>query len=134
MSYSSDEKPKKEVTAIKAMDTGARLPAVKEAEQKIAVRPDAIDTQERDNSSPFTEVSHANSSKEGKKQINAIRVLLVDDHVLMREGLIQLLSLEEDIHVVGEASDGFEALEKIALERPDVVLLDIHLPIVDGIA
>jgi DNA-binding NarL/FixJ family response regulator len=134
MSYLSNEKQKKELTATKAMDTGTRLPTVKEVEQKIAVSQDTIDTQEISNSLPFTEASHASNNKDSKKYINAIRVLIVDDHVLMREGLIQLLSLEEDIQVVGEASDGFEALEKISLERPDIVLLDIHLPIVDGIA
>jgi DNA-binding NarL/FixJ family response regulator len=134
MGYSSDGKPKKEVTATKAMDTGARLPTVKEVEQKIVVRPDTIETQEMSSLLRSAEASHENNSKESKKHSNVIRVLLVDDHVLMREGLIQLFSLEEDIHVVGEASDGFEALEKISLERPDIVLLDIHLPIVDGIA
>jgi DNA-binding NarL/FixJ family response regulator len=134
MSYSSNEKPKKEVTATKAMDTDTRLPIVKEVEQKIAVSPDTIDPLEINRSLPFTEASYASNNKDSKKHINVIRVLLVDDHVLMREGLIQLLSLEEDIQIVGEASDGFEALEKIAQERPDIVLLDIHLPIVDGIA
>jgi DNA-binding NarL/FixJ family response regulator len=134
MSYSSSEKQKKEVTTTKAMDTGTRLPTVKDVEQKIAVSADTIDTQQISSPLPFTEASHASNNKDSKKHINAIRVLIVDDHVLMREGLIQLLSLEEDIQVVGEASDGFEALEKISLERPDIVLLDIHLPIVDGIA
>ena len=134
MHYSSDGKPKKEVTATQAIDTGARLPTVKEVEQKIAMRPDVLATQESSSVLPFTEASHDSNSKESRKHINAIRVLLVDDHILMREGLIQLFSLEEDIQVVGEASDGFEALEKIAQERPDIVLLDIHLPIVDGIA
>jgi DNA-binding NarL/FixJ family response regulator len=130
----SDGKPKKEVTATGAVDTGARLPTVKEAEQKIVVRPDTLDTQEISSSLAEAQASQESNSRESKKQSNIIRVLLVDDHVLMREGLIQLFSLEADIHVVGEASDGFEALEKISLERPDVVLLDIHLPIVDGIA
>ena len=134
MSYSSHEKPKKEVTATKAMDTGTRLPTVKEVEQKIVVSPVTLDTQEINSSLPFTEAAYASNNKDSKKHSNAIRILLVDDHVLMREGLIQLLSLEEDIQIVGEASDGFEALEKIAQERPDIVLLDIHLPIVDGIA
>ncbi len=133
MGYSSD-KPKKEVMTTKAMDTGARLPTVKEVEQTIVVRPDTSETQEMNNLLRSAEVLHESNSKESKKHTNVIRVLLVDDHVLMREGLIQLFSLEEDIRVVGEASDGFEALEKIALERPDIVLLDIHLPIVDGIA
>ena len=63
-----------------------------------------------------------------------ISVLLVDDHTLMREGLKQLLELEEDIHVVGEAVDGFDALYKIRQLRPEVVLLDIRMPMIDGIA
>jgi DNA-binding NarL/FixJ family response regulator len=63
-----------------------------------------------------------------------INVLIVDDHALIREGLRQLFTLEEHIHVVGEAANGFEAIEKIRRLLPDVVLLDIHLPIVDGIA
>jgi DNA-binding NarL/FixJ family response regulator len=63
-----------------------------------------------------------------------ISVLLVDDHALMREGVRQLLSLEEDLCVVGEALDGFDALAKIRQLRPDVVLMDISMPIIDGIA
>jgi DNA-binding NarL/FixJ family response regulator len=63
-----------------------------------------------------------------------INVLIVDDHALIREGLRQLFTLEEHIHVVGEAANSFEAIEKIHRLAPDVVLLDIHLPVVDGIA
>jgi DNA-binding NarL/FixJ family response regulator len=63
-----------------------------------------------------------------------INVLIVDDHALIREGLRQLFTLEEHIHVVGEAANGFEAIEKIRRLMPDIVLLDIHLPVVDGIA
>lgn len=63
-----------------------------------------------------------------------ISVLLVDDHALMREGLRQLLELEEDIHIIGEAVNGLDALQKIRHLRPQVVLMDIHMPIVDGIA
>ncbi len=65
---------------------------------------------------------------------NGIRVLLVDDHTLIREGLNQLFVLEEDLQVVGEAADGFMALEQIRRTRPDVVLMDINLPVMDGIA
>ncbi len=65
---------------------------------------------------------------------NRIRVLIVDDHMLIREGLSQLFALEEDLQVVGEAVDGFSALEQIRLTRPDVVLMDINLPVIDGIA
>ena len=63
-----------------------------------------------------------------------ISILLVDDHALMREGLRQLLSLEEDILVVGEAVDGFEAFTKIRQLHPDVVIMDISMPVVDGVA
>jgi len=66
-----------------------------------------------------------------------VSVLLVDDHALMREGLRQLLELEEDIRVVGEAVDGFDALQQIRRLHPlspDVILMDIRMPMLDGIA
>lgn len=63
-----------------------------------------------------------------------IRVLLVDDHALMREGLRQLFQQVDDIEVVGEASDGMEVLQKARQLHPDVVLMDIHMPVVDGIS
>ena len=63
-----------------------------------------------------------------------ISLLLVDDHALMREGLRQLLSLEADLRVVDEATNGFEAIQKVRQLRPDVVLMDISMPVVDGIA
>lgn len=68
------------------------------------------------------------------KQTGVINVLIVDDHALIREGLRQLFTLEEHLNVVGEAANGFEAIEKIHQLSPDVVLLDVHLPVVDGIA
>jgi len=134
MRYSSDEKPKKEVVTTKVVDTGVRLPTVREVEQKIIVKPDTFDTQEMSSSLSLTEALQDSNGKENRRHNDTIRVLIVDDHILMREGLIQLFNLEDDIQVVGEASDGFEALEKISQQRPDIVLLDIHLPIVDGIA
>lgn len=69
-----------------------------------------------------------------QKRAALISVLLVDDHALMREGLRQLLELEQDITVIGEAVDGFDALQKIRQLRPDIVLMDINMPIVDGVA
>lgn len=63
-----------------------------------------------------------------------ISILLVDDHALMREGLRQLLSLEADLRVVDEAINGFEAIQKVRQVQPDVVLMDISMPVVDGIA
>ncbi len=62
-----------------------------------------------------------------------IRVLLVDDQRLMREGLRTLLELEPDLEVVGEAGDGEASLEAYAALRPDVVLMDIRMPGMDGV-
>ena len=68
------------------------------------------------------------------QHLPVITVLLVDDHTLMREGLRQLFELEHDIQVVGEAGDGFDALSKTRQLQPDVVLMDINMPVIDGIA
>jgi DNA-binding NarL/FixJ family response regulator len=62
-----------------------------------------------------------------------IRVCLVEDQTLVREGLRALLALSGDIAVVAEASDGEEALEVIDREKPDVVLLDLRMPKLDGL-
>jgi DNA-binding NarL/FixJ family response regulator len=62
-----------------------------------------------------------------------IRVLLVDDHQILRDGLRSLLSAYADIAVVGEAGDGREALEKARDLNPDVVLIDIAMPHLDGL-
>ena len=63
-----------------------------------------------------------------------IRLLLVDDQALFREGLHTLLSLHEDFEVVGEAGNGLEALAAADALRPDVVLMDLRMPILDGVA
>jgi len=63
-----------------------------------------------------------------------VRVLLVDDDDLMRAGLRSVLSSDDTIEVVGEAADGGEALDDIRTRRPDVVLMDIRMPGVDGIS
>ena len=62
-----------------------------------------------------------------------IRVLIVDDHVLVRKGTAALLETEDSIEVVGEASDGQEAVEKVGRLQPDVVLMDLVMPRMDGI-
>jgi DNA-binding NarL/FixJ family response regulator len=63
-----------------------------------------------------------------------VRVLLVDDQALFREALSTLLEVRPEIEVVGEAGDGDAALRRTADLRPDVVLMDLHMPVLDGIA
>jgi DNA-binding NarL/FixJ family response regulator len=63
-----------------------------------------------------------------------IRVLVIDDEALVRAGLRMILDAAEDITVVGEADDGADAVEAIRRTRPDVVLMDIRMPRVDGLA
>lgn len=62
-----------------------------------------------------------------------IRVLLVDDHAVVRQGLRMFLELEDNLEVVGEAENGLEALERIAELEPDVVLMDLMMPKMGGI-
>ncbi|WP_077616157.1 response regulator [Caenibacillus caldisaponilyticus] len=62
-----------------------------------------------------------------------IRIMIVDDQPLMRDGLASLLNLKDDIEVVATASDGQEAFEKAARLRPDLVLMDIRMPGVNGV-
>jgi DNA-binding NarL/FixJ family response regulator len=63
-----------------------------------------------------------------------IRVVLVDDHAVIRAGLEQLLAGTDDIEVVGAAANGAEALDVVRRIRPDVVLMDLQMPQVDGVA
>src|SRR5674476_773766 len=70
-----------------------------------------------------------NSTEETTK----IRVVIADDHPIVRDGLRKLLSIEEDIDVVGEAADGQELLDNMESWRPDVILLDLRMPNTDGL-
>src|ERR1700676_5251699 len=63
-----------------------------------------------------------------------IRVLIADDNELFREGLISLLSEGESIDGVGQARDGYQAIEKTHVLRPDVILMDVSMPRMDGVS
>jgi DNA-binding NarL/FixJ family response regulator len=61
-----------------------------------------------------------------------IRVLVADDQAIVRDGISTVLSLEPDIEVVGEAADGEEAVRRVVALQPDVVLMDLRMPVLDG--
>ena len=63
-----------------------------------------------------------------------VRLLIAEDHAVVREGLRMFLRLDDDIEVVGEAADGREAIELAHRLRPDVVLMDLVMPVMDGIS
>src|SRR5690349_3186436 len=66
--------------------------------------------------------------------MSSLRVVLADDQVLFREGLRALLAAQAHIEVVGEAENGEHALRVVAEQHPDVVLMDVRMPIMDGVA
>jgi DNA-binding NarL/FixJ family response regulator len=66
--------------------------------------------------------------------MSPVRVLLVDDDDLMRAGLLSVLATDESIEVVGEAADGLEAVDRVRALTPDVVLMDVRMPDLDGIS
>jgi DNA-binding NarL/FixJ family response regulator len=65
--------------------------------------------------------------------IERIRILVVDDHPVVRDGLVAILSTQPDLEVVGQAGDGQEAVAQVKALQPDVILLDLEMPEVDGV-
>ena len=65
--------------------------------------------------------------------MNKIRILLADDHALFREGLRSLLEDQDDVEIVGEAEDGLEAIRLVSQLNPGIVLMDINMPVVNGV-
>src|ERR1700681_3777400 len=75
-----------------------------------------------------------NTPESTEKKKSTVRILLADDHPIVRDGLKKLLLLEDDFEVVGEAGDGREVLEKVHELDPDVLLLDLRMPNLDGLS
>src|SRR5882757_2888549 len=82
-----------------------------------------------------TMVAPINDSSEGAEKKKAtVRIVIADDHPIVRDGLKKLLLLEDDFEIVGEASDGREVLERVQELDPDVLLLDLRMPNLDGLS
>src|SRR5882724_7082429 len=80
-------------------------------------------------------VGPINDNPEGMEKKKAtVRIVIADDHPIVRDGLKKLLLLEDDFEVVGEAGDGREVLEKVQELDPDVLLLDLRMPNLDGLS
>ncbi|MGH9558616.1 MAG: response regulator [Bryobacteraceae bacterium] len=76
-----------------------------------------------------------NDSPEGQeKKKTMVRIVIADDHPIVRDGLKKLLQLEDDFDIVGEAGDGREVLERVQELDPDVLLLDLRMPNLDGLS
>lgn len=82
---------------------------------------------------PKTEQDSAEKPNSAGAAVLRIRVVLADDHVVLRKGIGGLLARQPDIEIVGEAGDGDEAIELVRKLRPDVVVMDITMPRVNGI-
>jgi len=75
-----------------------------------------------------------NSDMVTATEVETIPLLIVDDHPVVRHGLQAILQTDSSLQVVGEAEDGYDALEKVAQLHPRVVLMDVHMPRMDGLA
>jgi CheY-like chemotaxis protein len=64
---------------------------------------------------------------------NSIRILTVDDHLLLREGIASVLASEEDMALVAEADNGGEAIEQFRIHHPDIILIDVQMPHMSGV-
>jgi signal transduction histidine kinase/CheY-like chemotaxis protein len=82
--------------------------------------------------SDMLNIAYLNDSEQEVEKKTAIRVIIADDHAIMRQGLASLLQNQPDILVAGQASDGAEAVELTLKLRPDVVLMDVSMPLLNG--
>jgi two-component system, NarL family, nitrate/nitrite response regulator NarL len=83
---------------------------------------------------PFSDSPELPAAPELSEKKKAVRILIADDHPIVRDGLKKLLLLEEDFEVVGEAGDGREVLDCVQGLDPDILLLDLRMPNLDGLA
>ena len=79
-------------------------------------------------------MSERGSTVSGDGSLDVLRIVVADDQASVREGLVALLGMLPDIEVVGSAADGEQALKLVATQQPDAILLDLHMPVLDGIA
>src|SRR6266566_3266349 len=75
-----------------------------------------------------------NEKAEAAERVARIRVLVADDHPVVRAGLAAVISQQPELELVGEAADGSDAVTKVRERRPDVVLMDLRMPHMDGVA
>src|SRR5215204_3425210 len=81
----------------------------------------------------FEEIEGAEEASRGATPSQVARILIADDHALVREGLRTMLSGEEGIEVIAEANDGKQALDVCRELQPDLVLMDVRMPVMDGL-
>ena len=74
------------------------------------------------------------SSRSRAKNQKKIRIVIADDHAMLRDGLRKILSLERDLEVIGEAQDGQQTVELVKELQPDILLLDLKMPVMSGLA
>src|SRR6185503_10958568 len=82
----------------------------------------------------FTAVESGESTPTTTNGSKSIRIVIADDHPIVRDGLRKLLSLETDMQLVGEAGDGREVIDLVQQLDPDILLLDLRMPSLDGLS
>jgi two-component system, NarL family, nitrate/nitrite response regulator NarL len=82
----------------------------------------------------FTEAPVSDPPESKRTNKGPVRIMIADDHPIVRDGLKKLLQLESDFEIVAEAGDGSEVLEKVTQTDPDILLLDLRMPNLDGLA
>jgi two-component system, NarL family, response regulator DegU len=80
----------------------------------------------------YTFIMHSPPDEE-KKQMEQITIIIVDDHAILRKGVVDILGLEKDLYVVGQASDGLEGLSLMRTLQPQIAILDVDLPGMNGL-